>query len=260
MRRRRMRRRRWVQLSALPAIHFDVLDVLGLARLETRSPTLGGSIPLRAAQACVPLLEGNAYGLQVVFQDSIVLRRGVLSTSIDFGAKRDAFAAKHRAALQTLVARGLLPQGSTWVDALRDGPVRVDHRARTARIFTGLLVKPATGLWLRLSSTANRRSIAFDVGEAIVPDATAFTPLVLDIALRDDVVVLEGEVATLAPLLPGVTFERRSLVDEPGVGRRHLAFYNDEYFADKKQRPTLKYRAEIREAAGDDAAPVVPDG
>ena len=48
---------------------FEVGDVLdGLFRLEKRSPTLRGSVPLRVAQACVPLLQGNAFGLQVVLR------------------------------------------------------------------------------------------------------------------------------------------------------------------------------------------------
>src|SRR5262249_49765448 len=54
----------------------EVLDILGgLVRLTRRSPTLDGSVPLRVARACLPLLEGNAYGLQLVLTRPLTVRR-----------------------------------------------------------------------------------------------------------------------------------------------------------------------------------------
>src|SRR5262249_51109484 len=67
-RRGRLRRRRRVRgRGRLRRVIGEVLDILGgLVRLTRRSPTLDGSVPLRVARACLPLLEGNAYGLQLV--------------------------------------------------------------------------------------------------------------------------------------------------------------------------------------------------
>lgn len=42
---------------------MDLISVLnGFFVIEKRSETLNGSVPLRAAQGCKPLLEGNAAG------------------------------------------------------------------------------------------------------------------------------------------------------------------------------------------------------
>ncbi|HEU4409685.1 MAG TPA: hypothetical protein VFS43_30805 [Polyangiaceae bacterium] len=54
-----------------------------LAGLEKREGTLGGSVPLRVAQGCVPLLEGNALGHAVVFRQRLVVKSAL-------GAKRRA--------------------------------------------------------------------------------------------------------------------------------------------------------------------------
>ena len=62
--------------EASPRIAYDVVDVLdGFASLEKRSPTLAGSVPVRAARACVPLLQGNAWGHQIVLHRRISLRK-----------------------------------------------------------------------------------------------------------------------------------------------------------------------------------------
>ena len=53
----------------------EVLRALGaFAALERRSATLDGNVPLRVAQACMPFLEGNALGWQIVLDPPLVAR------------------------------------------------------------------------------------------------------------------------------------------------------------------------------------------
>ena len=57
-------------------IAFEAICALpGFCRLTKRSATLDGSLPLRAAQHCSPVLEGNAAGFQVVLDNPMTLRR-----------------------------------------------------------------------------------------------------------------------------------------------------------------------------------------
>jgi hypothetical protein len=112
-------------------------------------------------------------------------------------------------------------------------------------LWTGLLARPDTGVWLRVSGTANRRNLFVEVEERFVPDEDALVPIVLEIRLRDeapDRLRLEGEIGTLAPVAPGLALEERRLAQEPAVARAHVEFYDADYFAAKKQEPTRRYR------------------
>ena len=83
-------------------------------------------------------------------------------------------------------------------------------------------------------------------------------PLVLSITLRDgapDRLRLEGEIATIAPVLPGASIEERRLADAPEIGRAHAAFYDPAYFAAKKDDPTRKYRRLLAARPADDDPP-----
>jgi hypothetical protein len=237
----------------LKEVCFEVLDALGLARLTKRTPTLDGAVPLRVAQACTPLLEGNAFGFQVTLTTPVLLRKslGRLSAEIAEEGRREAMAASLRSALARLVAQGFLEAEGAWHRLLGQGLFRVErsglHQARL-RLWTGLLVRPSEGVWLRVSSAGNRRNLLFEVDEAAVPDEGAFVPLILDLALRAGTaspVKLEGEIATLAPMSPDVTIDERSLADAPEIGRAHAEFYDAAYFAAKKGEATRKYRRRV---------------
>ena len=235
------------------ATAFEVLDALGLAKLEKRSGDLDGAVPLRVAQACVPMLEGNAFGWQVSLIRPIELERSLGRWSVRLAEPhRAALEAAHRAALPRLVAQGLIPRGGAWHTALAGGVVVIERpglslRRTTTRVrlWTGLLVRPDAGVWLRVSGTANRRNRSIDVEETFVRDDGALVPLVLDITLREggpDRVHLEGEVATLAPMAPGALIEEVPLAEAREIGEAHAAFYDAAYFAAKKNEPTRKYR------------------
>jgi hypothetical protein len=234
----------------------DVLDTLdGLFRLTTRSPTLDGSVPLRVARACVPLLEGNAYGLQLTLTRPLVVQRRLGRWRAAWIEGAAGVERLHLGTWPRLPVEGYLSPRSAWVGALRGRLVRSTRKG--LRLFTGLLVRPEPGTWLRVTSAANRRNTLFEVGEQLVPDDGAWVPLVLELAFRPGspaMFRLEGELACLGPLRPGVRFE------DPGSGgardllRAHAAFYDRQYFEAKREDVTGKYRqlvgAEPKESAG----------
>jgi hypothetical protein len=97
-------------------------------------------------------------------------------------------------------------------------------------------------VWLRVSSTANRRSVAFDVDEFFIADDESFVPLVVEVTLRQGEASVQGEVACVTALRPGVRAKVTALEASPEVGRAHADFYDREYFASKRSDVTRKYR------------------
>jgi hypothetical protein len=242
-------------LAAVPEasrrIAYDVVDVLdGFASLAKRSPTLDGSVPVRAARACVPLLKGNAWGHQVVLHRRISLRRrlGGWSVEIERGDELDRLM---RATLPVLVADGMLAPNGEWRRRLERGVV--DTRGGIS-VFTGLFVRPRDGVRIRQSATANRRSLAYSIDQAIIDDSSGLVPVVLNVvpAPGIDVFALKGEVATLGALPSSVAFTRATLDDAPQIGRAHCSFYDAAYFETKKRGAlSRKYRDRFaRESSG----------
>ena len=232
----------------------EVLDSLnGLFRVVTRTPTLDGSVPLRVARACVPLLEGNAYGLQLVLARPLLVTRRLGRWRAAWSDGGEAIERQHAGAWPRLREEGFLPRGSGWLGTL-EGPL-VRPRPGGLRIFTGLLVRPEQGVWMRLSSAANRRNTLFEVKEQLVADDGAWVPIVLDLELRADAPAafrLEGELACLGALRPGVRIASLAIADAPDLARAHAAFYDRAYFEEKKEEVTGKYR---RVVAGETAVP-----
>jgi hypothetical protein len=227
---------------------FEVVDALGLAQLVKRSGDLGGSVPLRVAQGCAPLFEGNAFGFQISLRQPITLRRSSLGVDVEIAAPYgQALAAGHRAVLPRLVAQGLIRPDGLLPTAFANDFVKVEADGTgyvRVRLWTGLLVRADKGVWLRVSATANRRNRFIDVEEQFIADS-ALVPLVLDMKLRPDApdrVRLEGEVGTVAPVAPGACIDDVPLADAPEIGAAHAAFYDAAYFEAKAGGPTRKYR------------------
>ncbi len=213
-----------------------------LFSLVRRSGTLDGTVPLRAAQACVPLLEGNAYGVQLRLALPLAIERR-LGRAPRLVSSRVPVETLHRAVMPRLVAHGLIT--SAFEKAFARGFL---HEERgVLRLFTGLFVRAPAGTWIRVASNANRRSVAYTIDEVFAPDDAGFVPLVLGIRARGNV-SLEGELATLSLVRPDVTVERLDLSDAPELGEAHVRFYDATYFAAKKGESTRKYRKLVTRA------------
>ena len=228
---------------------FEVLDALGLAQLEKRSGDLGGSVPLRVAQACAPLFEGNAFGFQITLRQPIVLRRSPGHVAVEIAAPYgEAFTAAHRAVLPRLVAQGILRADGLLPTTFADDFVKLASASPgdvRVHLWTGLCVRADAGVWLRVSSTANRRNRFFEVKAHFIADDGAFAPLILEITLRPDApdrIRIEGEIGTVAAVAPGVRIEEIPLLQAPEIGAAHAAFYDAAYFEAKAHGPTRKYR------------------
>jgi hypothetical protein len=228
-------------------LSFEVLDCLdSLVCLTKRTPSLDGAVPVRVARGCSPLLEGNAYGFQLSLSRPLELRRRLGRWQAQFdGEPGRALKHFHQAVLARLAFEGLLPS-PLWRRSLGRGLV-VGSRDGV-RLFTGLLVKPEPGTWLRLTAAANRRNTQFEVPEQLVPDDGAWVPLVVELRPRRGSpkrLRVEGEIASLAPLRPGLRIETRPIAEAPELAEAHAAFYDREYFEAKKQGVTGKYREQI---------------
>ena len=226
---------------------FEVLDALGLAQLVKRSGDLGGSVPLRVAQGCSPLFEGNAFGFQVTLRQPITLRRENGRLTVEIAAPYgEALTASHRAVLPRLIAQGLLRPDGLLPTVFANDFIRVEEESPgRVRLWTGLLVRPDTGVWLRVSATANRRNRFFEVEEQFIADDGEFVPLILDIKLRPDApdrLRLEGEIGTVAPIAPGARIDEVLLSEAPELGAAHASFFDAAYFQAKNDGPTRKYR------------------
>lgn len=210
---------------------IEVLDAgQGLFSLTRRSATLDGAIAVRAARACVPLLEGNAFGLQARLNRPLTIERRL-------GRAPRVDSTMHASAIPRMIAHGYIRAGSAWHRAFEKSIV---HAHRSALLlFTGLLVRAPRGSVLRVSSTANRRSFLYDVDEVLIGEE--LVPLVLSLRPRaPGPLHLDGELATVAELEPNVGIERGPLRE---AGEAHVEFYDEAYFANKKAESTRKYRA-----------------
>lgn len=259
-------------------MHFEVIDALdGEVKLVERSQTLDGSLPLRVVQGCVPFLEGNAYGLQVALRLAWRARRSLGRWRVEPVAAHEMTSrwglpqtdvgtpdhtvldALTRSRVATLVARGMLPRGGVWARSLDAAVTASESPAGPViRVFTGLLVKPSEGCVLRVARCANRRSLSYDVAETLYADASRFTPLVIDcIAARGAKELrIEGEIATISvlPARRGVT--AKALEAMPEIGRRHLRFYDGQYFDEKRRgEVTRKYRRSVAVDAPTEVSP-----
>ena len=243
---------------------FELVDVLaGFTTLAHRSPTLDGGVPVRVAQGCVPLLEGNAWGMQVTLAQPIELRRRFGGWSVTACQRGEELSRMTRASVPMLIADGMLRPGA-WVKRLERGAIET---GRTISLFTGLLVRPRPGLRLRVSTLANRRSWLYTIDEAILDDTSAFCPLVLDIVPSRDAeaLTLAGEIATLAVLPAQTAFARCTLDEASDVAAAHARFYDGDYFATKRRGAVArKYRDEIvrhpRAASGEPVRARIVEG
>jgi hypothetical protein len=216
---------------------LEVLTIReGFFVLEKRSETLDGSVPLRAAQGCKPLLDGNAAGFHLRCGLSAVVRKSRHGAKLFFTDGDDAQAIRgYRSAIAQVVRRGLLTKDGYWSRTLREGP-SWQHKDRLF-MWTGHLVRPAPGVWMLVSGAFNRRCFV-RVREYVIPDNDSFVPLILELdlsSLRDTDTWLDTELACLTPLRPDVAVSVVSLKDRPEAGRAWREFYDPSYVEPRTQ-------------------------
>ncbi len=225
----------------------EVLDTLGgFARLARNTPTLDGSIPLRAAQACLPFLDGNRLGLQVVLDTKLSVEKSLSGYRLH--APPESLVRALSGAAPRLAAEGLLPEGSWLAKKLAKGLVWRADRSGALALFTGLFLRPKPGFVLRVSHAGNRKNVLFGVRERFIVDASAPCPLVLELEPGKDArfpLLLGGELASLFPLVPRVECRHADLSPESEAARAHLAFFDPKYFERKKRGPTKKYKRAV---------------
>jgi hypothetical protein len=216
---------------------FSVIDAAeGLCRRPTRTPPLDGAVPVRVAQGCQPMLEGNAFGFQIELTRPLELRARLGRVHAEWPSAEEV-ARLCRAAAPRLVARGLVD--AEWRFATR----AVSTSGRRARVWTGLFVRPAPDVCLRVSSCANRRNRLVSIAEEWLEDSDRFVPLVLEVTLDGaKSATLSGEIATIAPFAPGASIARCTLKSAPEIARAHADFYDKSYFQTKKSKVDAKYR------------------
>jgi hypothetical protein len=251
-----------VEVAAAAAVvgddAFDVLAPLSpLAKLERRDATLDGSVPLRVARACVPLLEGNAFGFQICFQWPLLARTRLGRATLVRTPELERVDALQRASARYLIEQGVVR--GAWAAFLRKHWFTSD-RGRL-RIWTGLCVRAGNDAWLRVSGTKNRGPHGLGADEAYVIDHEDFVPLVVDFVLPSGESRLVGEVATLAVVRPGVHIEVVPIRQAKHLAHAHAAFYDAKYFGKKRDEneTTRKYRRTIAKGARDDARPATGD-
>lgn len=230
---------------------FEVLDALGgLCRLVRRTPTLDGTVPVRVVQGCVPLLEGNAFGVQIELTRPARVTRTLGRLSIAFD---EASLVKRLAsgALPRLTAQGFLPPAQARaLDRV------VWFERGLAHLWTGLLVRPLQdGTGLRVAAAANRRNRDLDVREAWMR-GDRLQPLVVSFRVVGREARLEGEIACLSVHPAAAEVRACELADERSVGERHAAFFDASYFEEKRTRVTGRYRHLVKgEGAPRDLTP-----
>jgi hypothetical protein len=215
-----------------------------LARLTKREGTLDGSVPLRVAQACVPLLEGNAFGHQIVFGRRLVVRSRLGRRGLEPSPELEEVDRAHRAAVPFLVAQGFLRRGGAWHAQLEKRWWWIERGV--LRVWTGLCVRPRAGTWLRVSGAGSRAILGLGVRTSWIGETDELVPLVVDFDAAGDGTRLEGEVATIAAVVPDVRVALGTIAEHPELAEAHVAFYDAKYFATKKGEVTRKYRRTLK--------------
>ncbi len=224
---------------------FEVIEAMpGFCKLTKRSGTLDGNLPLRAAQHCMPVVEGSAAGFQIELLQPITLARGrtrrvVMDMTPVAYQQTEEQAPK---VLQDLLKRGLLKPGGHWEKLFQKSAIPMS--GTRVRFWTGHLVRPRPGYWLFISGAFNRRS-RVRVIEHAVCDPNGWVPLTLEIdgsALGRESLWIENEIACVMPIVPGMDISLSRLEGSLDAGRRFCEFYDASYFQQKPLHPTGRYR------------------
>ena len=220
-----------VRFDEAPDPCLDIVSVVeGFFRIEKRSETLDGSLPLRAAQGCKPLLDGNAAGFYVRPAVPALIRKSRSGATLVLGDEGYAIvSADYAQKVERLVDRGFIRRDGPWHRELMRGIAW--QRKNVLHLWTGHLVRPAPGVWVLVSGAWNRRCLV-NLIEHVIPEDGSFVPLILrlDLTSLDAADTwLDTELACLTPLDPRVAMSRRSLQERAEIGRAYCEFYDSSY-------------------------------
>jgi hypothetical protein len=238
---------------------FEVIQALpGLCKLGKRSPTLDGQLPLRAAQHCSPVFEGNEAGFQISLEKPMKLSRNGRGHSFRVDMTEDALALTEEAvrdAIEGLLAAGLLERNGYWHRLLAEDAMPI--RGNRISLWSGFLVRPAPEVALRVGGAFNRRS-RIAVLEHAIADPIGFTPLVLEIdgrRLGREPTWIADEIGCVLPVARHSTLSLGPIRRAPELVAEFESFFDAHYFETKKVKPTGKYRRMVRESSGPPAPP-----
>jgi len=230
--------------------------VPGFCVLQKRSATLEGSLPLRASQYCVPVMSGSAAGFQIKMLESTWISWGTESLRVASNkTTNDIIAKRLPEGVDRLVRHGMLPKHGYWHRLFETSGVVVEDDRLL--IWTGYVVSGGT-TDLGLVTGAFNRGPGLEVIPHLVADQR-MSPLVVEVEIGPSGEVwLEREVACVLPM-PAAGRVWRS---EPFQEHTELAdlvgkFYDEEYFAQKCQSATGRYRKLVKKS--EHRSPVVSD-
>ena len=216
------------QAAEQPAFH--VIDARpGFALLGRRPEAIYGSV-LSRSTGCKPYMDGNKAGVHLTLGQPVMLSRDSERAAIQmtdelFAICNDGYEER----LRNLVARGLLVDNGYWFQRLSQGAVQ--RNLGFISVWSGLLVKPAAGLWLLMTGSYNRRA-GVNLRDTVFADDQGYTPLMLEFeaaSMSKDTMWLESELACLVPIRPGVEWRRETIAGRRDLGDAYNEFYGGSY-------------------------------
>jgi hypothetical protein len=220
---------------------FELYDALGeFFLLQKRSATLDGSIPLRAAQHCIPYTEGCSAGLQLLppWMELKIKKNRKFEISTPNPPDEEVYAET----LDWLRQNQIL--SDYWLGILENGLVW--DQGDKAYIWTGYVIRPAENTWILNGGAFNRRAQVKTI-DLVYADSENFQPLfcAIDVSeMKPGSYAIAAELGCLLGLQPGVEVKVAPVEDSTAEIKAVCDFFDDQYYEQKKTMPaTGKYRA-----------------
>lgn len=225
------------------AIAFEVIDLLnGFCQLVKRSPNLDGSLPMRAAQHCSPVMEGSSAGAQVAARHPFYIRKSKSGYHIQLTGQGGEALERCASAVELAVERGLIRRGSYWHKKLAEGAISL--RGNRLSIWTGLVIQPKPDIWLLVTAAFNRRSRVEILPHVIASQGPV--PLVLEADLAatrfEGNVWMQEEIGCVMPVRPKVKMRITKFEKELEIARAFIDYYDPSYQEEKRHHATARYR------------------
>jgi hypothetical protein len=219
---------------------FELYDALGeFFSLQSRSATLDGSIPLRAAQHCIPYTEGCSAGLQLM--PPFIELKIKKNRKFEISTPNPPEPMFYEETLHFLRHNEIL--SDDWVNILENGPVW--DQGDKAYIWTGYVIRPAENTWILSGAAYNRRAQVKTI-DLVYADSQNFQPLfcALDVSeMKPGTYEIAAELGCLLGLQPGIEVKVAPVEESTDVVKAVCDFFDDEYYEQKKTMPaTGKYR------------------